>query len=516
MGPIEPASSQISIDVVQAEIVITDSPRAVLGKVLEIKGRLTEDGSPAGNRNIELEWPEEGIVETSTDDEGKFVLIREVDVSSELGRRTFTIRAPNQGSGAILTSETLVVSEVNIQLSAPEQVSPGETVEILIEMTDEAGRPVTGLPVMVDGIEQSESSSEDGALTVSLTVPDPVEEQVWSVLISSPATDQYLSSTVTVVADIKRGLSSWVYLVILGVGLLGVFSGAGTLWFVNNRRSTLGAKIEDASAPVATLAEVVPASVKSDITGTGDTGDTDDTDLVTVVDEDEENAPTLAETRLLISLDQETDDLPGVIGIGESVTITAILTSEEDSPIAGLSLSIEIGGHGSWDQDTDKGGSVSVETETVEVGEHRVSVRFEGDEQLSAAESNSTIWVIEYREAITDIYNRLLEQVRASGIELDIQATPREVERNLVTGDTAIDEKLLDDLISVFEEADYSLHEILRDDFLKARRAFEGLEIRSINTEAAGESQESEMEATAEAESEATAEIDSSRSGDDE
>ncbi|SVD46237.1 uncharacterized protein METZ01_LOCUS399091, partial [marine metagenome] len=97
-----------------------------------------------------------------------------------------------------------------------------------------------------------------------------------------------------------------------------------------------------------------------------------------------------------------------------------------------------------------------------------------------------------------------------------IQATPREVERNLVTGDTAVDEKLLDDLISVFEEADYSLHEIVRDDFLKARSAFEGLEIRSINTEAAGESQESEMESTAGVESEVTAEIDSSRNGEDE
>jgi hypothetical protein len=127
-----------------------------------------------------------------------------------------------------------------------------------------------------------------------------------------------------------------------------------------------------------------------------------------------------------------------------------------------------------------------------------------------------TIWVIEYREAITDIYNRLLEQIRASGIELDVQATPREVERNLVTGHTAIDEKLLDDLISVFEESDYSLHEIVRDDFLKARHAFEGLGIRSINPEAVGKSQESEIESSAETESEATIDIDSSGIDDDE
>ena len=56
-----------------------------------------------GNRNIELEWPEAGIVDTFTDDEGEFVLSREIDVSSELGRRTFTIRAPvcNRGNESV-------------------------------------------------------------------------------------------------------------------------------------------------------------------------------------------------------------------------------------------------------------------------------------------------------------------------------------------------------------------------------------------------------------------------------
>jgi hypothetical protein len=344
-------------------------------------------------------------------------------------------------------------------------------------------------------------------------VPDPVDEQVWSVLISSPATDQYLGSTTTVVADIRRGLSSWVYLVIFGVGLFGILGGAGTLWFVTNRRSSTRVNIDYTNAPVATTTEVLPSSVAIDFSGTSDT---EVTGPVVAVDEDEPDAPTMEQTRLSISLNQEKDDLPWVIGVGESVTVAARLTSGEESPIAGLSVSLEIGGHGSWEQDTDKDGSVSVETETVEVGRHQVSIRFAGDKQLSAAESNLTIWVIEYREAITDIYNRLLEQIRASGIELDVQATPREVERNLVTGHTAIDEKLLDDLISVFEESDYSLHEIVRDDFLKARHAFEGLGIRSINPEAVGKSQESEIESSAETESEATIDIDSSGIDDDE
>jgi len=608
LGSILPTSAQISIDIAQAEIVITDSPKAVLGRVHEIKGRLIQDGSPAGNRKIELEWAEAGIVETSTDDEGNFVFSRDIDVSSELGRRTFIVRAPNTGDKASLTSETLVVSEVNIELSAPEQVSPGETVEILIEMTDDAGRPVAGMPVMVDGIEQSEPSSEDGALVVSLTVPDPIDEQVWSVLISSPATDQYLNSIAsvsshvkpflvnisfsspeqvspgeaveiliqmtdeagrpvagmpvivdgveqsdlssedgalvvsltvpdpidepvwsvlisspatdqylgskaTVVADVKRSLPTWVYLVIFAVGLLGIGGGAGTLWFVNNRRTKTVINNEYINTPIAVAPEVVSNPPESELLGSR----TDEViDTVVIVDADEDETAQLLRTRLSISLHQETDDLPGVVGLGESVTLTAILVNEEDSPIPGLSVSIEIEGHESWVQRTDKDGSISVDPETVEVGTYRVTARFAGEDELSVSESELTFLVVEYRDAITDIYNRLLDQVKVSGIELDVQATPREVERNLVTAQAGLDEKLLDDLISVFEEADYSLHQIVRNDFLKAKHAFDGLEIKLIDSDIQGGSQESGTQSGSLDESGASADIDSADMVDDE
>ena len=127
-----------------------------------------------------------------------------------------------------------------------------------------------------------------------------------------------------------------------------------------------------------------------------------------------------------------------------------------------------------------------------------------------------TFLVVEYRDAITDIYNRFLDQIRVSGIELDVQATPREVERNLVTAQVGIDEKLLDDLISVFEEADYSLHQIVRDDFLKAKYAFDGLEIKAIESEIEGGSQESGIQSGASAESGASEGIDSAGMVDDE
>ena len=607
-GSIRSASAQILIEIAQVEIVITDSPTAVLGEVHEIRGRLTQDGSPAANRIIELQWADSDVVETSTDNDGVFVLSRDIDVFSELGRQTFIIRAPNLGNEASLTSETLVVSQVDIRVSAPEQIRPGETVEILIEMIDDAGRPVAGMPVMVDGVEQSVLSSEDGILAVSLTVPDPIDQQVWSAQISSQATDQYLSSsasvvsdvkpfmvnisfsapeqvrpgetveiliemiddagrpvagmpvmvdgveqsvlssedgilavsltvpdpidqqvwsaqisspamnqylgsTATVVADVKRGLPTWVYLMIFAVGILGVGGGAGTLWFVNNRRPKTRAELDYKNTPIAVTSEIQSSSTEADLLSSSTP---EVNDPVVMVDEDTEHKIPSVQTRLSILLHQETDDLPGVVGLGESATLIAILVNDEDYPISGLSVSIEIDGHESWEQPTDKDGSITVDPETLEAGARRVIAKFAGEDGLSVSESELTFLVVEYRDAITDIYNRFLDQVRVSGIELDVQATPREVERNLVTAQVGIDEKLLDDLISVFEEADYSLHQIVRDDFLKAKYAFDGLEIKAIESEIEGGSQESGIQSGASAESGASEGIDSAGMVDDE
>ena len=71
-------------------------------------------------------------------------------------------------------------------------------------------------------------------------------------------------------------------------------------------------------------------------------------------------------------------------------------------------------------------------------------------------------------------------------------------------------------MISVFEEADYSLHQIVRDDFLKAKHAFDGLEIKAIDSHIEGASQESGTQSGARAESRAPEDIDSAGMVDDE
>jgi hypothetical protein len=194
--------------------------------------------------------------------------------------------------------------------------------------------------------------------------------------------------------------------------------------------------------------------------------------------------PQVPITLISLTLMRDVDEAPEYIGTGETFSISAKLVNEEDSPLRGLPVTVEIDAHGSWNLETDKNGSVSVELEAVEPGEQKIIASFEGNAEFAESDDIITVWVLEYRDAITDIYNGFVAQVKESGIELDQQATPREVERRVVTAASGIDEVLLDDLVSVFEEADYSLHDIVRNDFLRARRAVDGLKIAPRNPEA--------------------------------
>ena len=105
-------------------------------------------------------------------------------------------------------------------------------------------------------------------------------------------------------------------------------------------------------------------------------------------------------------------------------------------------------------------------------GEYRVSAEFEGDEFHLPASVSDRFRVVNFREEIVSLYNVFLEWagVRVGGITE--QSTPREVELILVSEGVPLDQKSLDELISRFEEADYSEHPISRRHYEAMYRAW--------------------------------------------
>jgi transglutaminase-like putative cysteine protease len=82
--------------------------------------------------------------------------------------------------------------------------------------------------------------------------------------------------------------------------------------------------------------------------------------------------------------------------------------------------------------------------------------------RLGADSGERLIKIADYREEIIGLFNSLLQRLQSQGIGIRLGATPREIQQRLLSAQIEIDERLLDQIVGCFEEADYSQHPIGR------------------------------------------------------
>ena len=76
--------------------------------------------------------------------------------------------------------------------------------------------------------------------------------------------------------------------------------------------------------------------------------------------------------------------------------------------------------------------------------------------------------MVDYREEIVDLYNSFKQRLQKHGIEIKEHTTPREIEAKVLAAKPDISPGVLDRFISIFEEADYSLHPVNRSNYAQA------------------------------------------------
>jgi len=79
--------------------------------------------------------------------------------------------------------------------------------------------------------------------------------------------------------------------------------------------------------------------------------------------------------------------------------------------------------------------------------------------------------IVDYREEIVRLYNEMLASLKSHGFSLTPEMTAREVEAGLRQAYPAISSETTNTLVSVFEEANYSLHLIARPAYEKMFKA---------------------------------------------
>ena len=181
------------------------------------------------------------------------------------------------------------------------------------------------------------------------------------------------------------------------------------------------------------------------------------------------HAPVL--THIEISFDQSTDDLPNIWGVGEELTMVFTLLDESGEAVIGREVEAIIGNDHAIRVVTGSQGTCNA-TWTVEgPGAYTVTADFQGDENYLPSSARSGFEVVQFRDDIVQRYNTFLDWVRERVPNVSTQATPREMEVMVVSSGLYLDQRSLEIVISRFEEADYSEHEIERRQFEAMYRA---------------------------------------------
>jgi hypothetical protein len=183
--------------------------------------------------------------------------------------------------------------------------------------------------------------------------------------------------------------------------------------------------------------------------------------------------------RVEILFPQIENPLPPVWGIGESLTILSralIATPENDiksSPQINASdraLAIFTPGFS----------PVQLEHIFGRKGEIVINVHFGGDtgEKIFGTRK---IRIVDYREEIVVLFNRLIDSLSAQGIAVDRMMTAREIESQLKEKNPDIAADVMQDIVRGFESANYSLHPVARKIYIDMYLAVEKMQERVKN-----------------------------------
>ncbi len=384
---------------------------------------------------------------------GTFMHPYPVAKDEPLGSRTLVIAAP--ALEASVATPLLVKSAVNLIVTPEGSVRPGRMVMLRTVLLDDRGAGIAGATIRssqgVHGV-----TDESGVALLELAVPEPeglhgslVEFTYSGDSLRTPLTTPYYWEAVITPAGFN-------WLLWMGIPTLLALAAAGV--YADRRYKLTPLLLRRWKA---TPVEPVPQA--SDMV--------DD-----LADADEHTAPTPQPVLLQVNFQKAAADLADVWGPGEEVVIIVGVTDEDGHAIAGAVVNVSVADDAPSDVVVGDDGTYAFGWSGSELGAHTVSVEFAGDDAYLPSAASRNLRIVDFREEIVRLYNTFLDWARGRSADVTEQSTPREVEALLVSQGLPISQKALDELISRFEEADYSEHSIARRHYEAMYRAWSTVE----------------------------------------
>ncbi len=406
-------------------------------------------------------------LEVVTNATGAFILRYPVDRDTSLGRLEIPLAVASLNLQTMVPLD--VKSSVNLFVAPMGDVQPGREAILQATLLDDEGQGIPGATLRTSEGDPIVTGAE-GTAQLPLEVPDDEGSLVVPVSFTYEGDALYLPLTYSTVIPLTQTGFNW----LLWAGLPAVIVAILASGFIA-RASNLFARTggyRPESTPPQEAATAVADGMPDDDAGL------EEFEPVPLPDPE----PTFLE----VTLEKPAPDLPEVWGPGEQVTVNVGLYAEDGIAIPGATVGLRLPNGETVSLLTGADGRASFSWRAETVGDLAFTAEFAGAELHLPATSSVDFRVVEFREEIVALYNSFVAWA-VDRVPGSAGRTPRELESVLTLSGIDLDFRVLDVIITRFEEADYSEHEIGRRQYEAMYRAWYAM---------TGEPEPEELEAT--------------------
>ncbi len=434
------ASGSRSIIVGAPHIMAERTAPIARGDVALVRGTAFAGSRPLPNTVVSLT---DGQTD-ETGPSGQFLFEYQVPPDTSIGPLQLT--ASLDGLGTQIPIELDIRSGTHLVAMPLDDVRPSRAVDVQVALYDDTGvgigganlRTSTGLNLLTD---------ELGNVLFELTAPDSETLLAVPVTFTYNGNAQNMPLNYFLVIPVSPPAFNWFLWVVLPAFLL--LTGAGGYGVYRLRAAGILLAVQRWSAGAIQTTRMQP---EAEIEETGSLSE-----------------PLITTLELHISGPGATTG--NVFSLDEEVVVTGRLINEDGAPVSGRSVELREPLGDLVVFETDPSGEFRLVLKAEERGEFSLSAGFEGDSFHVGSSAAVFYRVVEFREEMVRVFGEFMEWAARLDVGIAGQS-PRETESILVSSGLSIDERALDELVTRFEEADYSEHDIERRHYEAMYRAW--------------------------------------------
>ncbi len=464
-----PALGSHSVTVGLPWLSVESTEPVARGKTATLRGTLLLGSRPIPDALVTTPTG----VEALTNSTGAFALRYPVAPDTSLGRQEIPVAVDAFALNASVPVD--VKSAVSLVVVPLDEVRPGAEALVQATLLDDEDRGITGARILSSQGKQA-ITDDSGMAQMVVEVPDDPDALTARVTFTYEGDGNHLPLDYRATIAITQGSFNWLLLVGLPVIVIAILVSGYMARRLGPALFSGGGRPGDREGEVVRPAHHDILSLSKD-----GRADSDETEA--------EPLPEPEPTRLELLLEPPAPDLPAVWGEGEEVTLLVALSVEDGPRLADSRVELEIPSGERVTLQTDDAGRCSYTWQADALGDHEFTVEFKESELYQSSTASVPFRVVNFREEIVRLYNNFAAWT-GERIGGTAGRTPRELEALLSTSGEPVDYRAVDEIISRFEEADYSEHEIGRRRYESMYRSWHSVVGPSLAEESATEEPE--------------------------